>query len=428
MEHLADVLLKQFKGDAYVYGSGVIAQAGRLAAELGTRAALVRSTYPGSDEAVTIVRHALESAGVAVVGEVAGARPNTPREDLARIAAALRAFDNDLLVVLGGGSTIDAAKAAEVLRALADADVAQVDRFFGVGQVTQALESTGKRLTPILAIQTAAGSAAHLTKYANVTDMRSGQKKLIVDEAIVPARALFDYDLSMSMSPSFTADGALDGHSHCLEVLYGACGKDTYTRIEPVAREGIRLIVENVARAVADPTDRAARTALGLGTDLGGYAIMLGGTNGGHLTSFSLVDVTTHGRACALMNPYYTVLFAPAIEPALRVVGEIYHRAGLIDADLDTWSGRALGEAVAGGMFALSRRIGFPTTLAELPGFSEAHIARALAAAKDPQLKSKLENMPIPLTAEMVDEYMGSVLRAAQTGNLSLIKTLTPNF
>lgn len=424
MEHLADVLLKQFKGDAYVYGPAVITQAGRLAAELGARAVLVRSTYPGSDEAVTIVRHALESAGVTVIGEVAGARPNTPREDLARIAAALRAFDNDLLVVLGGGSTIDAAKAAEVLRTLADADVDQIERFFGVGQVTQALESTDKRLTPILAIQTAAGSAAHLTKYANVTDMRSGQKKLIVDEAIVPARALFDYDLSMSMSPSFTADGALDGHSHCLEVFYGACGKDTFARIEPVAREGIRLIVENVARAVADPTDRVARTALGLGTDLGGYAIMLGGTNGGHLTSFSLVDVTTHGRACALMNPYYTVLFAPAIEPALRVVGEIYRRAGLIDADLDTLSGRALGEAVARGMFALSRRIGFPITLAELPGFSEAHIARALAAAKDPQLKSKLENMPIPLTTEMVDEYMGSVLRAAQTGNLSLIKTI----
>ena len=51
---------------------------------------------------------------------------------------------------------------------------------------------------------------------------------------------------------------------------------------------------------------------------------MIGGTNGGHLTSFSLVDVTSHGRACALTNPYYTVFFAPAIEPALRLSARSY--------------------------------------------------------------------------------------------------------
>ena len=56
-----------------------------------------------------------------------------------------------------------------------------------------------------------------------------------------------------------------------------------------------------------------------------------------------------------------------------------------------------------------------------MPGFTDEHIERALAAAKDPQLKMKLENMPVPLTAEMVDEYMGPILRAARDGDLSLI-------
>ncbi len=59
-----------------------------------------------------------------------------------------------------------------------------------------------------------------------------------------------------------------------------------------------------------------------------------------------------------------------------------------------------------------------------MPGFSEAHIERALAAAKDPQLRMKLENMPVPLTAEMVDDYMGPVLRAAKTGDLSGIRNV----
>jgi alcohol dehydrogenase len=59
-----------------------------------------------------------------------------------------------------------------------------------------------------------------------------------------------------------------------------------------------------------------------------------------------------------------------------------------------------------------------PTTLAEVEGFTSAHIARALAAAKDPQLRMKLEDMPVALSSGTVDEYMGSVLEAARTGNL----------
>jgi alcohol dehydrogenase class IV len=201
-------------------------------------------------------------------------------------------------------------------------------------------------------------------------------------------------------------------------------GKPFYDKAAKVASVSIGLVVGYLERAIVDPQDEEARTALGLATDLGGYAIMIGGTNGGHLTSFSLVDVTSHGRACALMNPYYTVFFAPAIQEALRIVGRVYADAGLTDADIDGLSGRALGEAVAEAMFELSRRIGFPTTLSELPAFTEEHIGRALTAAKDPQLKMKLENMPIPLTADMVDEYMGPVLRAAATGDVSLIKSV----
>ena len=173
-----------------------------------------------------------------------------------------------------------------------------------------------------------------------------------------------------------------------------------------------------------EPTDLEAREALGLGTDLGGYAIMIGGTNGGHLTSFSLVDILSHGRACAITNPYYTVFFAPAIEEPLKLLGRIYKDAGLTQADMDSLSGRELGLAVAEAMIALSKRIGFPATLGEVEGFTDGHIERALTAAKDPQLKMKLQNMPVPLAAEMVNEYMGPILEAAKDGDLSRIKNV----
>ena len=151
---------------------------------------------------------------------------------------------------------------------------------------------------------------------------------------------------------------------------------------------------------------------------------MLGGTNGAHLTSFSLVDVLSHGRACGLMNPYYTVFFAPAVQTPLRAVGKIYQDAGYTPAGVEHLEGRALGEAVAQAMIRFEEKVGFPAKLSQVPGFTDGHITRALSAAKDPQLKMKLENMPVPLTAETVDEFMGPILLAAKTGDLSLIKTL----
>ena len=413
----AKALIREFKGDRYIFGSGVLGQVGPLAAHLGRRAVLVYTVFPGNAVLIARVRDSLLASGVTMLGEIEGAGPNAPREDVFRIADALVKLGPEVIVCLGGGSTLDAAKAAEVLRTLGGS----IDDYFGTGKVTEKLKATGKTLTPVVAIQTAASSGAHLTKYSNITDVHTGQKKLIVDEAIVPARAVFDYDLTMSMPAGFTADGALDGVAHALEVLYGAVGKPLYPKMVEVAHETIGLVVRYLDRAVRNPEDREARTALGLATDLGGYAIMLGGTNGAHLTSFSLVDILSHGRACAIMNPYYTVFFAPAVQEPLHTVGKIFRDAGLTDADTDALQGRALGLAVAQAMMELSKRVGFPTTLRQVRGFTDEHIARALTAAKDPQLKMKLENMPVPLTAEMVDEYMGPILYAARDGDLSLI-------
>jgi len=422
----ARTLLRDFKGDAYLFGAGVLSHVGEVVAEVGKRPVLVHDTFPGSDDFVQTIRDSLAEAGVALTGEIRGARPNAPRGDLFRIADELKALDPDVIISFGGGSTIDATKAAEVLRTLGG----EIDDYFGTGLVTKSLAEaaplteSGKLLTPHVAIQTAASSGAHLTKYSNITDVSTGQKKLIVDEAIIPARAVFDYAVTYGAPPALTADGALDGIAHSLEVLYGAAGKPHYAKIADVAAASIGLVVNYLPRVMENPQDKEAREAICLATDLGGYAIMLGGTNGGHLTSFSLVDILSHGRACAIMNPYYTVFFAPAIQEPLKLVGNIYREAGLTMTNIESMSSRELGVAVAEAMFELARRIGFPTRLSEVEGFSQEHIERALTAAKNPQLKMKLENMPAPLTAEMVDEYMGPVLEAARDGDLTLIKNV----
>lgn len=416
----ANQLLLEFKGGKYLHGMGVLEQVGAKARELGSRALLVCDQFPGSEAHIDVIRRSLTEAGVSIVREEAGARPNAPREDLDRITAAVKAAQPDLLISFGGGSTIDVVKSADLLATLGGS----IDDYFGTGLVTQALAAQGKRLLPQIAIQTAASSGAHLTKYSNITDLKTGQKKLVVDDAIVPQLPVFDYAVTLGAPVSLTADGGLDGISHALEVLYSAVGKPSYDKVLPVALEAIRLVVRYLPDVLADPKNVAAREALGLATDLGGYCIMIGGTNGAHLTSFSLVDILSHGRACGMLNPYYTVFFAPSVEDALQKVGQIYYQEGCMEQDPLTLQGRELGVAVAQAMIAFEQKIGFPTRLSDVPGFTEAHIERALTAAKDPQLKMKLENMPVPLTAEMVDDYMGPILQAAKTGDLGLIRNV----
>lgn len=418
----ATELLKEFKGDRFAFGLDCIDRTGPYAAELGRRALVFAnpSTWMQSWRDGTI--ESLKAAGVDVLDVVGGSRPNSPYEDVFRMQADIETHRPDVLVMVGAGSGIDALKAANVLATFTPGQH-DLEPFFGVGKVAAAANETGRDIVPMVAVEMASSSAAHLTKYSNVTDFATNQKKLIIDEAIVPPRAVFDYRATVSMSPEFTRDGGNDGISHNLEVYMGAKPESIDT-LEDITLTGIELIVGNLERAVENGDDLEARTALGLGTDLGGYAIMVGGTNGAHLNSFSMVDVLPHGRACAVLNPYYVVFFSPAIERQLRGVGRIYREAGYIEEDIDSLAGRELGEAVARGMQALNRAIGFPTTLGEIEGFSDDHIRRALDAARNPQLESKLKQMPVPLTADGVDRYMGSVLEAARTGDFSTIVTM----
>jgi alcohol dehydrogenase len=417
-------LLSGFKGKSYAFGIGVLDKASEFAKGYGDSCLVVANLGAWFKPVLDPILSSLEKRGIALAGgkAVPDAAPNAPREDVYRIATYILQHKPKCLMAVGGGSTIDAVKAANVLASLGSWE-AEIEPYFGTGQVTALMAAHSAKLYPMVAVQTAASSGAHLTKYSNITDLAAGQKKLIVDDAVIPNCSVFDYSVTKTMPASMTIDGALDGISHCLEVFYGMKG-DKYGLSKEIAEVGIELAVANIERTVSDLGNADAREALGLATDLGGYAIMVGGTNGAHLTSFSLVDIASHGRGVALMNPYYTVFFAPAIQEQLKIVGRIYHKYGYLKGDIENLSGRALGVAVAEAMMAQGKKLGFPTKLSELPGFTEGHLERALAAAKNPQLDMKLKNMPVPLNASLVDEYMGPILRAAVTGNLDEIKNM----
>jgi len=417
LKERARQLLRTFKEDSYIFGVDCLDRIGEIVSPFGRKTLLITNLGRRSKEDLLSIINSLNKEEVEIAGPVPSAKPNAPKEDVLRLAEEVSRANPDSVLVVAGGSGIDAAKAAVVLSVL-EGDIGE---YFGVGKVTEKILTTGKELIPVIPVQTASGSAAHLTKYSNITDIQMAQKKLIVDCAIVPPKALFDYRLTKTMSSELTLDGAFDGIAHCLEVFYGA-SPETFERICEIAEIGIELIIAFIQKALADKEDMESREALGLGTDLGGYAIMVGGTSGPHLTSFSLVDILSHGRACAIMSPYYTVFFAPAIQQQLKILSKIYAKYDLVDPEVSKFQGKELAEAMAEGMIRLEKRVGFPTTLKEIPGFSESHIKRAITAAKSPQLEMKLKNMPVPLNREMVNKYMRPVLEAAKMGDFGLIK------
>jgi alcohol dehydrogenase class IV len=426
-------ILFDWKGESYLFGEEVLNSTGRVTARFGKRVLLVVTElgHQWIEKPLNELKESFRAYGLDF-DVINGARPNAPREDVYRISLQVARSKAEVIVALGGGSTIDSAKASAILNSFTPKEVSEmlgvpqeeadsIEPFFGTGLVSKLQEKTGKRVMPVVAVQTASSSGAHLTKYSNITDLVTGQKKLIVDEAIVPPAAVFDYKITLDSPMNLTLDGGLDGIAHAWEVFMGAKGPD-YEKIKEVAQVCIRLIIYGLQRVKKDRRDREGRVALGLGTDLGGYAIMLGGTSGPHLGSFSLVDILSHGRACALLNPYYTVLFAPVIEDQLKTIGAIFKEAGYIQEELDPLKGRDLGLAVAKGMIAFAKDLNFPTTLKEA-GASQSHLERMLVAAKNPQLKMKLQNMPTPMDPEKgdVERLMRPVLEAAFSGDLNLI-------
>ncbi len=419
LQEKAAALLRDFKGADYAFGLDVLGSVGSFAADFGESALIIANTRALASVVAEVVG-ALEKCGVKPSAVVSGSRPNSPKEDVYRLAEEIAGQKHTCLIVIGGGSSIDAAKAANLLAALEQPEF-DIEPYFGTGLAGTALAQAGKSLTPLIAVQTAAGSAAHLTKYSNVTDVALGQKKLIVDEVLIPARAVFDYKVTATTPHDLTIDGALDTIAHCIEVFYGCRGGE-FGLLQEITATALELVFRFTKRALQNPQDYKARQALGLASDLGGWAIMLGGTNGAHLTSFSLIDAASHGRACGIMNPYYTVFFAPAVEKQLRVICGVLQRTGFLKEKTDQLTGRELGLAAGFGLINFSKSIGAPTTLGELPNFGEKHIERALSAAKDPQLAMKLRNMPIALNADLVDEYMKPILLAAKIGDFSLIK------
>lgn len=183
-----------------------------------------------------------------------------PDPTTASVEAGLAAFaagNYDCLVALGGGSAMDTAKAIAVLA-----------RHGGVMRDYRVPATVAPGL-PVIAIPTTAGTGAEVTRAAVITDSGSGEKMLCMGPGLVPAAALVDYELSLSMPARLTADTGLDALCHALEA-YVSRRANPFT--DSLALAALTAIGSHLETAWREPGNRPAREAMMLAATQAGIA------------------------------------------------------------------------------------------------------------------------------------------------------------
>ncbi len=278
-------------------GAGRAAELPGVVAGLGSRALVCTGKDPA--------RHAglLSGLGVPTAVFPVAAEPTV---DLARAGvAAAREHRADVVVAIGGGSVIDAAKAVAMLLGNGG-DPLDYLEVIGSGRPITAPAA------PCVAVPTTAGTGAEVTANAVLASPTHRLKASLRSPLMIPRVALVDPELTASCPPPVTAASGLDALTQCLEPFVSVLASPL---TDGLAREGLRRAGTGLRAAYADGSDLAARTDMAVCALLGGMALAnakLGAVHGLAGVAGGTADVP-HGIACA-------ALLAPVIEANARAL------------------------------------------------------------------------------------------------------------
>ena len=269
----------------------------------------------------------------------------------------------DVVVAVGGGSAIDAAKAAAALIPVPEATVTP----YFTGEKT--ILSPG---LPFIAVPTTAGTGAEITRNAVLTDPAAPAKKSLRSPFMVPAAALVDPELTMTLSPELTAYSGLDALTQAVEA-YLSTGANAVS--SALALDAVRRLVDNLPRAFAAGTDREARTAVAEGSLLSGMAFSQSGLGAVHGLAHPIGALLglPHGFTCAVLLPHVLAFNAPVCEDRLERLA------------------RALGLDEAGQFIerigALCKALGVPGDFRDC-GLAACHVPHILANCRSGSMKT----------------------------------------
>ncbi|MEM9552819.1 MAG: iron-containing alcohol dehydrogenase [Acidobacteriota bacterium] len=202
-----------------------------------------------------------------------------------------RSADCDSVVVVGGGSAIDAAK---VIAACCANGV-------GVEQVVGLLK-VKKATLPFYVVPTTSGTGSEVTNAAVISETETHQKKFVVDPKLIPTAAALDPNLLKSLPPHITAATGMDALTHAIEAYTSV---NRFADAERDAQLAVKLLLDYLPRAFEDGSDLAAREWVALASFLAGYAFNKSGLGYVHAISHQISAEynTPHGLANAVLLP-----------------------------------------------------------------------------------------------------------------------------
>jgi alcohol dehydrogenase len=326
-----------------VFAAGGLARLGELARELGgSRALLV--TDPGLEKAGHPQRAlaSLRDAGLhAAVFDGVEENPTTRHVDEGLAVA--RAENVDLLISIGGGSSMDCAKGINFLYT----NGGHMTDYKGSGLAT-------KPMLPSIGVPTTAGTGSEAQSFALIADEKTHLKMACGDRKVAFGAVILDPELTVSQPTAVAAVTGIDALSHSVESY-------VTTRRNPLsqtfAREAWRLLERNFETVLRQPTDLDARGAMQLGAHFAGMAIECSMLGACHALANPLTAHygLTHGVAIGVLLPHVIRFNAPVVG---GLYGDLAHDVGLENGDRS-----AAGEALARRITGFLMMAGLPTTL-----------------------------------------------------------------
>ena len=206
----------------------------------------------------------------------------------------------DCLVAVGGGSSIDTAKAMSVLAANG-----------GHLREYKVPADISKAGPPVVAIPTTAGTGSEVTRFTVITDTETDEKMLIAGLGCLPVAAIVDFELTLTAPFRLTADTGIDALTHAIEA-YVSRRANSFT--DGLAKSAMGLIAGHIRTACAEPDNRAAREAMMLGATTAGMAFSNASVALVHGMSRPIGAFfhVPHGLSNAMLLPEITAFSAPA--------------------------------------------------------------------------------------------------------------------
>ncbi len=249
----------------------------------------------------------------------------------------------DSFIAIGGGSSMDTAKAAAAIIARPGKTVNQLGGLLRVH----------KKIPPFIAVPTTAGTGSETTIAALITDPETHHKYAIMDLCLIPAYAVLDAELTVGLPPHITSTTGMDALTHAVEAYL--CW--TYNTKESLrfAEEAVKLILDNLERAYNNGSDITARQNMMIASFKAGFAFTRAGVGNVHAIAHTLGGLynTAHGLANAVILPVVLEDYGSAVYPKLACLAEI---TGIIKNGTEEQKAKAFIQEI----YDMNRRMNIP--------------------------------------------------------------------